>query len=162
MYAKGQLIGNLGKDPEFRSVGGKEVCNFSIATSKKIKGVKVTTWWNITSWDERKNKVINDYVFKGSKVFVEGELIQRKWTDKNQIERTVVEMDISYQGSITLLGDKQSADSEGTDGHTRSGGTVADRPHGDDHQTQREREPAGSIDRARRAWDDDLNDDVPF
>lgn len=151
MYAKAQLIGNLGKDPTFRTIqSGKEVCNFSIATSKKINGQKVTTWWNVTSWDERKNKVIKDYVRKGDRVFVEGELISREWNDKDGNKRTSVEVDISFNGSIVLPPNPDRADG---DGAAAGGGRAADRSgeFGD--------KPAGG---RPSHWDDDLDDDVPF
>jgi single-strand DNA-binding protein len=80
MHSKIIIVGNLGKDPEMRyAPNGKAVTNFSVATSRKYTdsdGQKVseTTWYRVTTWDKRA-EVCNQYLSKGSKVYIEGRLI---------------------------------------------------------------------------------------
>ena len=93
------LIGNLGKDPEIRSLNnGKEVANFSIATSESWKDKTTgerkerTEWHNICVFSEGLVSVIKRYVKKGSKVYVEGALQTRKCQDKTGTARYSTEV----------------------------------------------------------------------
>jgi len=105
------LIGNLGKDPEIRTTNdGREIANFSIATSEswkdKATGEKKdkTEWHNIVVFSEGLVRVIKNYVKKGSKVYIEGQLQTRKWTDKENNERYTTEIVLqSYNSSLILL-----------------------------------------------------------
>lgn len=90
---KAIIIGNLGQDPEIRyTAAGKCVANFSIATSEtwndKQTGEKMekTEWHRISAFG-RAAEIIGEYATKGSKLYVEGQLETRKWTDKQGIER---------------------------------------------------------------------------
>jgi len=69
-----QAMGNVGSDPEIKTTEkGVKLARFSLASNKKIKGEKITTWVNVTVFDERKVDFIASYVKKGTKVFIEGE-----------------------------------------------------------------------------------------
>ena len=91
------LIGNLGSDPEIRyTQDGKQVANFSIATTERWNDQQGnqqerTEWHRIVLW-QRNAEIAGQYLKKGKKVFISGRLQSRKYTDNNQIERTVVEI----------------------------------------------------------------------
>src|SRR6058998_1110082 len=97
MLNKIMLIGNLGKDPEMNyTPGGLAITKFSLAVSRNKKTStgerqEETDWFNIVAMDKRA-EICNQYLHKGSKVYIEGRLTQRKYTDKNGIERTSVEV----------------------------------------------------------------------
>ena len=97
---KVQLIGNLGMDPEVKSLdGGKKLAKMSIATNenyKNAKGEKVTEtqWHNLVAWGKTA-EIIEKFLKKGSEVAIEGKLINRNYTDKEGIKRYVTEMEVS-------------------------------------------------------------------
>ena len=91
------LIGNVGKDPEIRTTQtGKNVAAFSMATSEANDR---TEWHRVVAWEKTADIVVN-YVKQGSKVFVEGRIQTRTWTDKEGNKKTTVEI-VAYQ--ILLL-----------------------------------------------------------
>lgn len=105
------LIGNCGNDPDIRSVGDGRVANLSIATSESWKdknsGEKKekTEWHRIVVWNDGLVGVIEKYVKKGSKVYIEGELQTRKW-EKDGVERYSTEVVLTgFGGRLILLGD---------------------------------------------------------
>lgn len=78
MYQNITIIGNLGRDPEQRfTPDGKPVTNFSVATSRKYKDTEETTWFRVSTWDKQA-EACNQYLRKGSKVFVTGRLVPDK------------------------------------------------------------------------------------
>lgn len=80
MYQKIIIIGNLGADPVMKfTPDGKAVANFSVATSRKYKDTDETTWFRISTWDKQA-EACNQYLRKGSKVFVTGRLVPDKAT----------------------------------------------------------------------------------
>ena len=105
------LIGNLGKDPEIRTFqNGGKVCNFSIATSENWKDRNTgerqerTQWHNIAIFSEPISNVAEQYLKKGSKVYIEGQLETRKWQDQSGNDRYSTEVVIRpYGGSLTML-----------------------------------------------------------
>jgi single-strand DNA-binding protein len=106
---KAILIGNLGKDPEIRFMpDGKEVANFSIATSESWKDKSTgekqekTEWHNITVYG-RLAEIVGQYLRKGASVYVEGRLQTRKWQDKNGQDRYTTEIVAS---EMRMLGGK--------------------------------------------------------
>ncbi|MBQ4008883.1 MAG: single-stranded DNA-binding protein [Muribaculaceae bacterium] len=104
------LLGNVGKDPDVRyPAQGQVVATFSLATSDRAytnaAGVKVPErieWHNIVAWGKNA-EVIEKYVKKGTKLYIEGKLRTRTWEDKNAIKRYVTEI---YVDSFELLGSK--------------------------------------------------------
>lgn len=106
------LLGNVGKDPDVRyPAQGQVVATFSLATSDRAytnaAGVKVperTEWHNIVAWGKNA-EVIEKYVKKGTKLYIEGKLRTRTWEDKNAIKRYVTEI---YVDTFELLGSKPS------------------------------------------------------
>ena len=111
------LLGNLGKDPEIRSMqSGKKMASFSIATSKKWKDRNTqeqkesTSWHNIVVFNEGLVDVIEKYVKKGSKIYVEGELSTRKYQDKDGNDRYTTEVVLQgYNSNLTMLGSSNSS-----------------------------------------------------
>jgi single-strand DNA-binding protein len=114
MYAlknKVQLIGNLGNNPEIKSLdGGKKMAKFSVATNetyKKNNGEKVTEtqWHNLIAWG-KVAELAEKFLQKGSEIAVEGKLVNRNYTDKDGNKRYVTEVQVN---EILLLGDKAKA-----------------------------------------------------
>lgn len=111
------LIGNLGKDPEIRTTGeGKEIANFTIATSDVWKdratGEKRerTEWHRIVVFNEGLVGVIKNYLQKGSKVFIEGALQTRKWTDAQGNDKYTTEVVLqNYNATLILLDSRESS-----------------------------------------------------
>jgi single-strand DNA-binding protein len=104
------LIGNVGKDPDIRKTqAGKPIASFSIATSERWKDAagnpqETTDWHNVVCFNEKLCEVIEKYVKKGSKVYVEGAQKTRKWQDKNGVDRWSTETVLrAFNGQIVLL-----------------------------------------------------------
>jgi single-strand DNA-binding protein len=105
------LIGNLGRDPEIRSTqDGIKIANFSVATSEtwRDKGSgerrERTEWHRVVIFNERLVDVVEKYVKKGAKVYIEGALQTRKWTDKDGQERYSTEVVLQrFRGELTML-----------------------------------------------------------
>ncbi len=93
MLNKILLIGNLGRDPELNVTSdGTPVTKFSLAVSRKTNtGEKETEWFNIVAWRQLA-EICERYLHKGSKVYIEGRLTQRKYTDRDGVQRTSVEV----------------------------------------------------------------------
>ena len=117
------LIGNLGKDPEVRSFqNGGRVANFSVATSEswkdKTTGEKKerTEWHRVSVLNENLVGIVEKYIKKGSKVYIEGQLETRKYTDKDGAEKYTTEVVLRpYRGEITMLDSKGGGSSAAND-----------------------------------------------
>ena len=105
------LLGNLGRDPEIRSMqSGSKMATFSMATSKRWKDKATqeqkekTSWHNIVIFGEGLVDIVEKYVKKGSKIFVEGELQTRKWQDQDGNDKYTTEVVLQgYNCNLTLL-----------------------------------------------------------
>lgn len=104
------LIGNVGKDPEIRSTqDGREIASLSIATSESWKDKNTgerkekTEWHKIVVFNEALVKVTKQYVKKGDKVFIEGAITTRKWTDKDGSDRYSTEIVLQQYGGTLLM-----------------------------------------------------------
>ena len=153
------LVGNLGKDPDVRRLNsGDQVVSFSVATSEtwrdKASGERKerTEWHRVVIFNEKLAEVAQKYVRKGSKIYVEGQLSTRKWTDQSGQERYTTEVVIPrFGGALTMLdgrgGGGGEAGAGGADdemaGATAGGGSGGGRP-------------------ASRAGKAELDDDIPF
>ena len=154
------LVGNLGKDPEVRHTqDGKPIVNLSIATSDtwrdKNSGEKKekTEWHRVVIFNEGLAKVAEQYLKKGTTVYIEGQLQTRKWTDKDGAEKYSTEIVLqNYSGVMTMLGGKPGGgDSTGS---SYGGG-------GDEFGS------SGPMERPRTSakpasFNRDLDDEVPF
>ena len=105
------LLGNLGRDPEIRSMqSGSKMATFSIATSKRWRDKNTqeqrdkTSWHNIVVFGDGLVDIVEKYVKKGSKIYVEGELQTRKWQDQDGNDRYTTEVVLQgYNSNLTLL-----------------------------------------------------------
>ena len=105
------LIGNLGRDPEVRSTqDGMKIVNLSLATSENWKDRNSgerrerTEWHRVVIFNENLSRVAEQYLRKGSKIYVEGQLQTRKWTDQNGQDRYTTEVVLQrYRGELTML-----------------------------------------------------------
>ncbi|MCE2964968.1 MAG: single-stranded DNA-binding protein [Alphaproteobacteria bacterium] len=105
------LLGNLGRDPEVRTMNnGQKMCNLSLATSEtwrdKTSGEKKekTEWHRVVIFNEKLAEVAEKFLKKGSKVYLEGELQTRKWTDNAGVEKFSTEIVLQkFKGELTLL-----------------------------------------------------------
>ena len=156
------LVGNLGKDPEIRRTqDGRPIANLSIATSEtwRDKGTgerkEKTEWHRVVIFNEGLCKVAEQYLKKGAKVYIEGQLQTRKWTDQSGVEKYSTEVVLQgFNSSLTML-----------DGRSGGGGSFADDGGGDFGS-------AGPVSSAPRravaagggagARNSDMDDDIPF
>lgn len=89
------IVGYLGRDPEMRyTPQGTAVCNFSVATTEKKGDDEITTWFRVQVWGKQAENV-NQYLSKGSQVYVDGRLKQDEYTDKEGNKRTTLEVNAS-------------------------------------------------------------------
>ena len=163
------LVGNLGRDPEVRRLGnGEPVVNLRIATSEtwKDKGTgerkEKTEWHSVVIFNENLARVAEQYLKKGAKVYIEGQLQTRKWTDQQGQEKYTTEVILQrFRGELTIL------DSRNGDGGERneSGGSRND---GGGYQQQRDggssqgRGFGGAPGGGGGGRYSDLDDDIPF
>jgi len=117
------LIGNLGRDPEVRTAqDGTKIVNFTLATSERWKDKgsgeqrERTEWHRVVVFNENLAKIAEQYLRKGSPVYVEGQLQTRKWTDQSGAEKYTTEVVLQrFRGELTMLGSKSdgSRDDDG-------------------------------------------------
>src|SRR3954454_3708253 len=132
------LVGNLGKDPEIRTLNsGDRVANLRIATSEqgrdKASGERKerTEWHQVVIFNENLVKVAEQYLRKGSTVYIEGSLQTRKWTDQQGVEKYSTEVVLQkFRGDLTMLGGRGYRAEGGDDyaGGASSGGFGGGRP----------------------------------
>lgn len=140
------IVGHVGKDPEIRTFqNGNRVANLSVATSEswkdKTSGEKKerVEWHRIVVMNEALVGVVEKFVKKGARLFIEGQLETRKWTDKDGADKYATEIVIRpYRGELTMLDGPKKTD-------------AAPAP-------QSQPEQAATGDR----FDDDLNSEIPF
>ena len=127
------IVGNLGRDPEVRTFqNGGKVCNLRIATSENWKDRNTgerrerTEWHSVAIFSEPLARIAEQYLRKGSKVYIEGQLETRKWQDQSGNDRYSTEVVLRpYRGELTLLdgrGDNQGGGGGGYDGGGYSSG----------------------------------------
>ncbi len=161
------LVGNLGKDPEARSMNnGGEVVSFTLATSETWNDrdgnrQEKTEWHNVVIFNENLGRVAKNYLRKGQKAYIEGQLQTRKWTDQNGNDRYTTEVVLQrFRGELVLLSGREGGSGGGALGGGQFGGNA----------------PAGSLGGGGQGgggsafgssaspspFDSDLDDDVPF
>src|SRR4051794_40511723 len=156
------LVGNLGDDPEARSLNnGGEVVNLRVATSESWKDrdgnrQERTEWHRVVIFNENLGKVAKSYLRKGSKVYLEGQIQTRKWQDQSGADRYSTEIVLQrFRGELVLLdsrgGGGGGEDFGGGGGFEAGGSSGGFGPGGGNRQS-----------RPAPAFDSDLDDDVPF
>ncbi|MCO6178324.1 MULTISPECIES: single-stranded DNA-binding protein [Ciceribacter] len=159
------LIGNLGADPEIRRTqDGRPIANLRIATSESWRDRNTgerkekTEWHTVVIFNEGLCKVAEQYLKKGSTVYVEGQLQTRKWQDQNGNDRYSTEVVLQgFNSNLTMLGGR------GEGGGASRGGSDFGGGYGDDYN-QPSRAPARTGNQAGGGgnFSRDLDDDIPF
>ncbi len=132
------LVGNLGRDPEVRSFqNGGKVCNLRIATSENWKDRNTgerrerTEWHSVAIFQEGLVRIAEQYLKKGSKVYIEGKLQTRKWQDQSGQDRYTTEIVLQgFDGVLTML-DGRGGEGGGQGGGYGGGGYDRGGPQGD-------------------------------
>jgi single-strand DNA-binding protein len=154
------LIGNLGRDPEVRTFqNGGKVCNLRIATSETWKDRNTgerrerTEWHSVAIFNENLARLAEQYLRKGSKVYVEGKLETRKWQDQSGQDRYSTEVVLRpFAGELTFLDSRDGGSGDGGYGGGQSGGY--------DSGPQDDRYAGGGGE--SRSSSRDLDDEIPF
>ena len=156
------LVGNLGRDPEIRSTqDGTRVANLSLATSEswrdKSSGERRerTEWHRVVVFNDRIVDVCERFLKKGSKIYIEGALQTRKWTDQSGVEKYSTEVVLQgFNSTLTMLDGRSGAGGGGSFGPDESGGDFGS--SGPSSAAPR-RAVAGA-----GARNSDMDDDIPF
>lgn len=150
------LVGNLGRDPEIRhSQNGTKIVHLNLATSERWTDKNTgeprekTEWHRVVIFNERLGEVAERFLRKGSKIYIEGQLQTRKWTDQSGIEKYTTEVVLQrYRGELAML-----------DSRAEGGGAYGDKDFA-------EAAPSGADEKApadeKAAPAGDLDDDIPF
>lgn len=168
------LVGNIGKDPEIRQTNdGKKVASFSLATSESWKDRmsgerrERTEWHRVVIFNDRLVDVTERFLKKGSKIYLEGALQTRKWTDNNGQERYTTEVVLQqFRGELTMLDGRQGGEMgaggmEADDGY--GGGASYGAASGGGYSGGGRAAGAGTPSRsASRPPVTDLDDEIPF
>ncbi len=151
------LIGNLGTDPEVRNFqNGGKVCNLSIATSENWKDKNTgerrdkTEWHRVAIFSEPLVRVAEQYLRKGSKVYIEGQLETRKWQDQSGSDRYATEVVLRpYRSELTML-------------DARSEGTTQNIGYSSEIDNGYRNENSGASAQSAPSLSQDLDDEIPF
>ena len=149
------LVGNLGRDPEIRQMpSGGSIANISIATSENWRDrnsgerKERTEWHRVVIFSDGLVKIAEQYLRKGSKVYIEGQLETRKWTDQSGQEKYTTEIVLrNFNSTLTMLDGR-----EGQGGGMGGGGRVDEKSYGAPRQ----------MDGPRQDFSQDLDDEIPF
>lgn len=156
------LVGNLGRDPEIRSMqSGDQVCNLALATSERWKDRSTgeqrerTEWHRVVIFNQPLVRIAEQYLRKGAKLYIEGQLETRKWTDQSGVEKYSTEVVLRpFKGELTML-----------DGRSGSGANDYSDMGGGSFQEGRAAvgsNMAGASSGAAGPSADELDDDIPF
>jgi single-strand DNA-binding protein len=154
------LVGNLGKDPEIRRTqDGRPIANLSVATSEswrdKATGERKekTEWHRVVIFSEPLCKIVEQYLKKGAKVYIEGALQTRKWTDASGVEKYSTEVVLQgFNSTLTMLDGRSGG----------SGGSLAPDDSGGDFGSSGASVAAPRRAVAAGARNSDMDDDIPF
>ena len=165
------LIGNLGRDPEVRSFqNGGKVCNLRIATSETWKDRNTgerrekTEWHSVAIFQEGLVRIAEQYLKKGSKVYIEGQLQTRKWQDQSGQDKYSTEVVLQgFGGTLTMLDGRDGGGSGGGGGGNDYGGGGYDSgPSGGGGYDQGGPSSGGSAGGGGGGSSRDLDDEIPF
>ncbi len=162
------LVGNVGKDPEIRRTqDGRPIANINLATSEswrdKNSGEKKerTEWHRVVIFNENLCKVVEQYVKKGSKLYIEGQLQTRKWTDQAGVEKYSTEVVLQgFGGTLTMLDGARNGASAGG-GMAESGQSDYGADSFGGGTSEAPRRPAAKSG-GGKSFDKQLDDEIPF
>lgn len=154
------LVGNLGADPEIRRLNsGEPVVNLRIATSESWRDRNTgerrdrTEWHSVVIFNDNLAKVAEQYLKKGAKVYIEGQLQTRKWTDQNGNDRYTTEIVLQkFRGELQMLDSRGGGSEGGQVGYGGGGGSSRGTDFG---QSSPSNDTGGGYSR-------DLDDEIPF
>lgn len=160
------LIGNLGRDPEVRTLpSGDRVVSFSVATTESWRDRNTgerkdrTEWHNVSIFNENLGKIAEQYCRKGSKIYLEGQLQTREYTDKDGNQRKATDVVLQrFRGELTLLdskGGREGGDYESAGYGGQNGGSFGRSSPMERAPSERRSAPAGKL-------SEQLDDDIPF
>ncbi|MBL9061501.1 single-stranded DNA-binding protein [Tabrizicola sp.] len=164
------LIGNLGRDPEVRSFqNGGKVVNLRIATSEtwrdRTSGERKerTEWHSVAIFNEALGKIAEQYLKKGSTVYIEGQLETRKWQDQSGQDKYTTEVVLRpYSGNLTLLGGRGDGGSGGGSGGYDDRGGYDEGGQGGGGGYGGSRGGAGGASGSGGGGRSDMDDEIPF
>ncbi|WP_448326147.1 single-stranded DNA-binding protein [Sulfitobacter sp. M13] len=168
------LIGNLGRDPEVRSFqNGGKVCNLRIATSETWKDRNTgerrekTEWHSVAIFQEGLVRIAEQYLKKGSKVYIEGQLQTRKWQDQSGADKYSTEVVLQgFGGTLTMLDGRDGAGSGGGGGGGNYGGGSGGYDSGPSdpggYGGGYDNGPSAGGNEGGRSSSRDLDDEIPF
>ena len=162
------LVGNLGRDPEIRNTqDGAKIVQLSIATSERWKDRNTgeprerTEWHRVVIFNENLGRVAEQYLRKGSSVYLEGQLQTRKWTDQQGVEKYTTEVVLQrYRGELTLLGGR--GDAAGGGFGDSAGGNMGGGGYGAGAPGAAPSAPAAPATPPPMHGGDNIDDDIPF
>jgi len=162
------LVGNVGSDPEIRNTNdGREIASFSLATSEswkdKVTGEKKdkTEWHRLVVFSQGLVGIVKSYVKKGSKLYVEGQLQTRKWTDNNGVEKYSTEVVLqNFNSTLQILDSNRNNSGGGSSGggnydnHDSSSKSAGGSSNNSSAKNNKNNDAGG--------FNEDLDDDIPF
>jgi single-strand DNA-binding protein len=162
------LIGNLGADPEVRHTqDGRSICNLRLATTDNWRDKQSgerrekTEWHSVVIFNEQLGKIAQQYLKKGAKVYIEGQLQTRKWQDNSGNDRYTTEVVLqNYNGQLTMLDGRSGASGFNDGGHADfdTGSSEGSRSGGfKSSSAGKSRESL-----APKSFEKDLDDEIPF
>ncbi|WP_336294621.1 single-stranded DNA-binding protein [Bartonella sp. CB169] len=162
------LIGNLGADPEVRRLNsGDQVANLRIATSESWRDRNTnerkerTEWHSIVIFNENLVKIVEQYLKKGSKIYIEGQLQTRKWQDQNGHDRYTTEVVLQkYRGELQMLDGRGVVAGEQVHGVNQVGGSYTS--SGFDSSSNKKTAFGQNNSQLEESFSHKLDDDVPF
>ena len=151
------LVGNLGRDPEIRAMpSGGSIANLSIATSESWRDrnsgerKERTEWHRVVIFSDGLVKIAENYLRKGAKVYIEGQLETRKWTDQSGTEKYTTEVVLrNFNSTLTMLDGRDGPSSGGGSG----GGRMDDKGFGGSPR---------QMDGPKQDFSQDMDDEIPF
>ncbi|MFT6077174.1 MAG: single-strand DNA-binding protein [Myxococcota bacterium] len=153
------LVGNVGSDPEIRNTNdGREIASFSVATSESWKDKNTgekkdkTEWHRIVVFSSGLAGIVKNYVKKGSKLYIEGQLQTRKWTDNNGVDKYTTEVILQNFNSTLQILDSRNNTSGNASGN--ASGNYDSNPQSNNNSS-----PKSNV---AESFSEDLDDDIPF
>jgi single-strand DNA-binding protein len=164
------LVGNLGRDPEVRRTGnGDPIVNLRIATSEtwrdKISGERRerTEWHSVVIFNEQLGKIAEQYLKKGTKVYIEGQLQTRKWQDQQGVDKYTTEIVLQrYRGEMTILDSRGGGGGGSSDSDDDRGGDFGRSSPMENRPARGGSGSGGGSSSGGGSRYDDLDDDIPF
>lgn len=164
------LVGNVGQDPEIRQFqNGGQVCSFSLATSENWKDKNTgerrekTEWHRISIFNEGLVRVVQSYVKKGSKLYIEGQLETRKWQDQNGVDKYTTEVVLrGYGGNLTMLDGRSEGGGAGAGGGQSMGYDQGGSGGGNSYGGGQRGGGPRQMDGPAQDFSQDFDDEIPF